>query len=540
MKKRKKILVVYLLIVSVLMSILQIKNVKAANIKNVEEQDGLLVNVSTAFHHGRYVNGYYFSNIIMYMEGETTYFTMTVTNITDIEREEVYFDCPFYNEVGLEIQNIGITICALKPGASIQTIAKIIDGDFRIDAYDFSVIFAEKDLLDSAKDMVINKEIKCDKSEIVNGDSVVLQSEEKGVHATYQWFYAEEMSDAGIPIKGANSREYRISSVSKAYSGNYYYCRVWKEEKVANSKWIKLIVYGEKSIQIAMAGERKVIVGDPFTLKTKFEFNPYGYQFEWYSSDENNLSNATKLENKGSVVTITEYKKGSKYYWCIAKKGSQTIVSDAFYLEIHEIPDLQEPSYEDKSVCQIKKLIVKQMDDKPAVKLAWEKCDKEKIVILRSLKKNSDYRALKQLAGNETGYTDKNVKRGKVYYYKVVCFNGEVTKAVFQCKASAKKIKIDYLMRPVIAVTKGKAGSQKYVQIVLKKYEGEYVDIYMKGKSGYSKLKMEKGKNLTSRKKYRFRYEKGKVKILFRVRTYRNIGGKKYYSRFSKALQIKI
>ena len=103
-----------------------------------------------------------------------------------------------------------------------------------------------------------------------------------------------------------------------------------------------------------------------------------------------------------------------------------------------------------------------------------------------------------------------------------------------------KKITISYLISPAISIRKGNSGGQKYVQVFLQKYEGQYADIYMKSSGDFQKLAMKKRTIRSYRKKYRFRYRNGGVTLYFRVRTYQIVKGRKRVSLYSKIVKIKI
>ena len=194
---------------------------------------------------------------------------------------------------------------------------------------------------------------------------------------------------------------------------------------------------------------------------------------------------------------------------------------------------------QEQILLKVKKIKVQQTTDLKA-KLTWEKITSDKIVVLRAEKRSGAYRIIKQFSGSQTSYTDKTAKRGKTYYYKVVAHNGDLQVQLNQIDLTVKKITIGYLIPPVITIKKGTSGGQKYVQVFLQKYEGQYADIYMKSSGDFQKLVMKKRTIQSYRKRYRFRYRKGGVTLYFRARTYKIVKGRKRVSPYSKTVKIKI
>lgn len=194
---------------------------------------------------------------------------------------------------------------------------------------------------------------------------------------------------------------------------------------------------------------------------------------------------------------------------------------------------------QDTTLLKVKKIKVQQTAGLNA-KIVWEKIAADKIAVLRAEKKDGPYHIINQFSGDKTSYTDKTVKRGKTYYYKVVAHNGDLQAQLSREDLTVKKITVSYLIPPVISVKKGNSGGQKYVQIFLQKYEGKYADIYMKSNGRFQKLATKKRTIRAYRKKYRFRYRRGGVTLYFRVRTYQTVRGRKQISPYSKTVKIEI
>lgn len=193
----------------------------------------------------------------------------------------------------------------------------------------------------------------------------------------------------------------------------------------------------------------------------------------------------------------------------------------------------------DRLIKMVEGLSVRQTDN-CNVKLSWDMGNAENIIVLRAKEKDMEYELISYMSGKKKEFVDETAVRGKTYFYKVISYNGDLTEEVLSFDAAAKRVTLDYLIQPIISVTKGKSLGQKYVQITLKRYEGKYVEIYMKDFGKYKKLNINQGKNLCRYKKYRFRYAKGGASLFFKVRTYQMVAEKKRYSKFSQIGKIRI
>lgn len=98
------------------------------------------------------------------------------------------------------------------------------------------------------------------------------------------------------------------------------------------------------------------------------------------------------------------------------------------------------------------------------------------------------------------------------------------------------------MQAPQIRLTKGVAGTRKYVQVKLLRYQGTYAEFFVKNKEDgkYVKLKTKGGTIRKNGRKYRFQYQRTDMKLSFRIRTYRKKGRKKYYSCFSSVVRIRV
>ncbi len=159
--------------------------------------------------------------------------------------------------------------------------------------------------------------------------------------------------------------------------------------------------------------------------------------------------------------------------------------------------------------------------------------------VYRSQKKSSTYTLIKSVEAKKRSYTDKSVIPGSAYYYKVIPKGSDDRKAMLE-RAIQKKIILHHLTQPVIMVKKARTSSgQRYVEISLKRYEGDYAQIYYKAKeeAQFHRLKIQKKKIIKYRKRFKLRYKNGGVTLCFKVRTFVVKNGKKRYSRYSKVVR---
>lgn len=97
------------------------------------------------------------------------------------------------------------------------------------------------------------------------------------------------------------------------------------------------------------------------------------------------------------------------------------------------------------------------------------------------------------------------------------------------------------LKKPVIRVAKKRAPKNiRYLQIQLKQYQGEMVEVYLKKeKSSYQKLKLKNHSIKKLKKKVNLQYALKKQTVWLKVRTYRQKVKQKTYSPYSNQVRIR-
>lgn len=99
------------------------------------------------------------------------------------------------------------------------------------------------------------------------------------------------------------------------------------------------------------------------------------------------------------------------------------------------------------------------------------------------------------------------------------------------------------MQEPTFAIQRKKSGDgSKYVRIRIKKYEGKYLEIWVrkKGNKKFYRLKIKNANIREMKKSFNFSYRKQKGTLFFRLRTYKKQKGKRVYSKYSKQKKIRL
>ncbi len=95
------------------------------------------------------------------------------------------------------------------------------------------------------------------------------------------------------------------------------------------------------------------------------------------------------------------------------------------------------------------------------------------------------------------------------------------------------------MARPVFSLKKKKQNGIRYIEIKLKKYEGEYIQVYVKSdKKRYSRVSFKKIKIKKYNGIFKIQYNKKNRKLYLKIRTYKIKEKKKIYSRYSSVKKI--
>lgn len=152
--------------------------------------------------------------------------------------------------------------------------------------------------------------------------------------------------------------------------------------------------------------------------------------------------------------------------------------------------------------------------------------------IYRSTKLSSGYKKIGSTT--KTSYTDKSVKAGKTYYYKIVT---KGSKAIYDSPQSKKYAKVTVLAKPKVTVKALKKGK---VKVSWKKVTGAsgYVIYTSKHASKGFKAAETIKKAAAGNKTVKTGVKKGKCYI--KVRPYKTVSGRRVYGTYSKTLSVKV
>ena len=163
-----------------------------------------------------------------------------------------------------------------------------------------------------------------------------------------------------------------------------------------------------------------------------------------------------------------------------------------------------------------------------SVNLKWKKVKgAKKYVVYRSTKKNKGFKAVKTIKKSSTvSYTDKKLKAGSTYYYKVAAVNGK-------SKKSSKAVKIKAIPSAVKGID-GESKTCSTVTVVFNKQSGvSGYDVQ------YSATENGKYKTVSLQKGTSFNHTIGEGAIgFYKVRAYITVKGKKIYGGFSDIIGI--
>lgn len=172
------------------------------------------------------------------------------------------------------------------------------------------------------------------------------------------------------------------------------------------------------------------------------------------------------------------------------------------------------------------------VNKKGQVILKWNKLDSDvRFKIYRSKKKTKGYKKINAVSGKK--YIDKKVRSGEKYFYMVQGVRKKTVIIEEKCE-----IDVAVLSAPKIRLQKRKNKSSHYIEISLKKYQGNRMEIqYRKGDGKYYKLPLKTNK-IRKNKKVRVQYTTTGELLCIRVRTYTKSKKKKLYSKWSEEKQI--
>ena len=155
--------------------------------------------------------------------------------------------------------------------------------------------------------------------------------------------------------------------------------------------------------------------------------------------------------------------------------------------------------------------------------------------------KSKGFRLQKGLQANENAYVDRNVQKGKKYYYKVSAQIRQKDFAVREVYSKAGEIQIKQGDIPSFSVTKRRAGNIPYLRIKVQGRKKENAQIYVAVDGGkYKKIVLSNSSIRERNGVFRIRYREGYRYFQIRIRTYKIVSGKKVYSDFSDSVTVRL
>ena len=189
---------------------------------------------------------------------------------------------------------------------------------------------------------------------------------------------------------------------------------------------------------------------------------------------------------------------------------------------------------DDNALNAPKQMTIKASADRSgSVRITWKSStDRDGFLLYRSTNKTG-YKRIAMITARTTTYLDRKVSAGTKYRYKAVPYvlkNGQTV------RGSASKIQTvsPRLMAPKYSLTKHRTvDGQRFLQIRLNKYQGKYVDVYIrKNVSRYVLLRL-KNNNIKQQKGiFKLHYSFRNATISVKLRTYdkKPVSQKSFYS----------
>lgn len=189
---------------------------------------------------------------------------------------------------------------------------------------------------------------------------------------------------------------------------------------------------------------------------------------------------------------------------------------------------------DDNALNAPKQMTIKASADRSgSVRITWKNsADRDVFLLYRSTNKTG-YKRIAMITARTTTYLDRKVSAGTKYRYKAVPYvlkNGQTV------RGSASKIQTvsPRLMAPKYSLTKHRTvDGQRFLQIRLNKYQGKYVDVYIRKNVGRYVLLRLKNNNIKQQKGiFKLHYSFRNATISVKLRTYdkKPVSQRSFYS----------
>lgn len=197
-------------------------------------------------------------------------------------------------------------------------------------------------------------------------------------------------------------------------------------------------------------------------------------------------------------------------------------------------PQAPSATDDDNALNAPKQMTIKASADRSgSVRITWKNsADRDGFLLYRSTNKTG-YKRIAMITARTTTYLDRKVSAGTKYRYKAVPYvlkNGQTV------RGSASKIQTvsPRLMAPKYSLTKHRTvDGQRFLQIRLNKYQGKYVDVYIRKNVGRYVLLRLKNNNIKQQKGiFKLHYSFRNATISVKLRTYdkKPVSQRSFYS----------
>lgn len=177
-----------------------------------------------------------------------------------------------------------------------------------------------------------------------------------------------------------------------------------------------------------------------------------------------------------------------------------------------------------------------------AVKLSWDwNSYATGYQIYRAVSKVGSYRLVKMVDQTCTDYVDTGIVSKKKYFYKIKAigvFGGTLLEGE---ESRTRSYYNAGIFTPRISVKKGRSGAVRYILVELRYYEENRVEIYIsQNTKKFKKLKLVSNKISRYKGRFKIKYTVKSQNIRFKVRTYKQVGKRRIYSKFSKEVKVRV
>ena len=209
-------------------------------------------------------------------------------------------------------------------------------------------------------------------------------------------------SKNGSYVKVATTTGTSVTDTSAKAGTTYYYKVRAVDSKGNKSAWSSVV---SRTCDLARPVVKTSNVASTGKIKLTWSKVSGATKYEVYRATSKNGTYSKLTTTKSTSLTNTSAKAGKDYYYKVKAICSKSAANSAYSEIVGKTCDLARPD-----------VTVKQSSGN--VKLSWAKISgATKFEIYRATSKDGTYKLIKTTAS--VSYTDKSVKSGKTYYYKV-------------------------------------------------------------------------------------------------------------------------